>query len=318
MSKKEIIISNSRLNSYGFRVLTSGIDCSQYKRNPIILWNHHRTFRGTKDEVLPIGRMENLRVDEDNLIGTPVFDEGDDFAKRVKEKFENGFLKMASVGIDVVETSNAKEHLVPGQTRSTVTRSKLIEVSIVDIGANDDALALYSQGRTVCLNSAGDVSAVVPEIVFKSKLNDNEMKIIALKLGLPETATETEILTKIGELESSSQRAVTLQKELDEHREAAIVSEVATAIAGKKITADKRQHFEELGKTVGLETLRTTLSAIAPAAKPMDVINREASGGSGYKKLSEVPEKERIELRANNKEEYARLYEAEYGCDFRL
>ena len=73
--KKEVVISNSKLNSYGFRVLTEGIDTTQYARNPILLWMHNRPVRGTTDEVLPIGRMENLRIDGDNLIGTPIFDE---------------------------------------------------------------------------------------------------------------------------------------------------------------------------------------------------------------------------------------------------
>ena len=58
---KEVIISNSSLNSYGFRVLTEGIDTAQFERNPILLWMHNRPMRGTTDEVLPLGRVENLR-----------------------------------------------------------------------------------------------------------------------------------------------------------------------------------------------------------------------------------------------------------------
>lgn len=90
---KEVVISNSRLNSYGFRVLTEGIDTTQYARNPILLWMHNRPFRGTTDEVLPIGKVENLRIDGDNLIGTPVFDEKDEFAQKIKAKWESGILK---------------------------------------------------------------------------------------------------------------------------------------------------------------------------------------------------------------------------------
>ena len=149
--KKEVVISNSKLNSYGFRVLTEGIDTTQYARNPILLWMHNRPFRGTTDEVLPIGRIENLRIDDDNLIGTPIFDEQDEFAQRIAAKWDAGILKMASAGLEVVELSDDPSMLVQGQRRSTVTKSKLTEVSIVDIGANDDALALYKDGKTLSL-----------------------------------------------------------------------------------------------------------------------------------------------------------------------
>ncbi|KAA6331633.1 hypothetical protein EZS27_019783 [termite gut metagenome] len=126
---KEVVISNSSLNSHGFRVLTSGIDTVQFKRNPILLWMHSRAWRGTTDEVLPIGRIEDLRIEGDNLIGTPVFDEKDEFALKIKQKFENGFLKMVSPGLDPVETSDDPLHILQGQRRATVTKSKLIEVS---------------------------------------------------------------------------------------------------------------------------------------------------------------------------------------------
>ena len=91
---KEVVISTSGLNSYGSRVLTSGLDTTQYERDPVLLWMHRRG-----GENMPIGRMENLRVDGDRLIGTPVFDEKDEFAKKIASKWADGCLKMCSAGI---------------------------------------------------------------------------------------------------------------------------------------------------------------------------------------------------------------------------
>lgn len=91
-------------------------------------------FAWPADEVLPLGRVEHLRIDGDNLIGTPVFDETDPFAQRIKAKWEAGVLKMVSAGLDVLEQSDAPEDLVAGQKYATVTRCRLREVSIVDIG----------------------------------------------------------------------------------------------------------------------------------------------------------------------------------------
>jgi hypothetical protein len=313
---REVIISNSKLNALKFRVLTSGIDTEQYRRNPVLLWMHRRPTR-EEGNILPIGRIENLRVDGDNLTGTPVFDDTDEFAQKIKAKWEAGFLRMASAGLDPLELSSDPSLLVDGQRKATVVRSKLIEVSIVDIGANDDAIALYRDGEQVSL-SVGNGCSILPEIAVNEHLNSNqtEMKTIALKLGLPETATEAEIFSKLDELQLAATTAATLQTELAQQRQQAIEAEVESAIRQKRITADRKEHFVSLGKTSGIEALRTTLELITPGSKPLDVINPSgvASGSqTEYKKLSDVPEEKRIELRKDDPATYRALYKAEYG-----
>ena len=62
----KVVISNQSLNSYGSRIMTAGIDIKQYKKNPIVLWMHIRPVIGSKEEPLPIGRMENIRVEGEN------------------------------------------------------------------------------------------------------------------------------------------------------------------------------------------------------------------------------------------------------------
>lgn len=68
MSKtKRVRISNESVNSYGTRVLTSGINIEQYNRNPVLLYMHER------GQV--IGLVRDLRVENDELTGELVFDE---------------------------------------------------------------------------------------------------------------------------------------------------------------------------------------------------------------------------------------------------
>lgn len=311
---KEVVISNSRLNSYGFRVLTGGIDTTQYTRNPILLWMHNRPFRGTTDEVLPIGRMENLRIEGDNLIGTPVFDEQDEFAKKIAAKWETGILKMVSAGLDVIELSDDPAVLVPGQRRSTVTKSKLVEVSIVDIGANDDALVLYREGKAITL-SAG----IGQELEFMNLSNNQtknaEMNKIALQLGLPENATEQEIAAAIEKLQKEAAQTAQLQNDAKQAEEKAILNAVDEAIKLRKITADKKDHFVSLGKKAGLESLNETLQLMQPEARPIDAIHQENLNAGEYTKLSEVPVEQLESLRKDNFAEYAKLYKAEYGIE---
>lgn len=70
---------------------------------------------------------------------------------------------MASANVDVLEYSDAPELVKPGQYRATVTRSRLTEVSMVDIGGNDNALPLILNvdGKELKL-AAGEESENLP------------------------------------------------------------------------------------------------------------------------------------------------------------
>ena len=171
---KEAIISTPRLNSYGSRVLTEGIDLEQYSKNPILLYMHRR---GSRND-MPIGIMENLRVEGDTLYGTPHFDKDTEEERNISKKWDRGTLRMLSAGLDVIEWSEDPALLVAGQIRPTVTKSKLIEVSVVDIGSNDDALQvnLYREGKLLTL-AAGEENPDLPLLKANEPTlleNDNE------------------------------------------------------------------------------------------------------------------------------------------------
>jgi len=308
---KDVVISTSRLNSHGTRILTEGIDYEQYEKNPILLWNHHRTWDGRKDEILPIGNMTNLRIEGDALIGTPMFDETDEFARSIKSKWDAGVLRMCSPGIDMVASSEEEQYLLPGQKYATITKSKLIEISIVDIGANDDALVLSHNGRTLNLK-AGEGINFLPLIKKESR-----MKTIALKLGLSENATEQEVLESIGGLQQTTRTAEGLRGELETLKLSHVNSIVETAVTEKRITAAQKEHFVTLGKTMGSESLRETLKAITPAGKVTDQLHLRGNSGShvDYKKLSDVPESEVMQLRNEDRTRYVQLFKAEYGFE---
>src|SRR5690606_27483820 len=74
-----------------------------------------------------------------------VFDTGDPFALTIYNKVERGVLRMASAGLVPVEWN--KEALPP-----VLLKSRMREASIVDIGSNDDALAvaLYNDNGDLC------------------------------------------------------------------------------------------------------------------------------------------------------------------------
>lgn len=324
---KEVIISTSGLNCYGGRVLTSGIDLTQFQKNPLLLWMHRRSF---DRDAMPIGRIDNLRTDGDRLIGTPVFDQNDEFAKKIESKWENGFLRMASAGIEIIETSDAPEHLLQGQTRRTITRCRLEEVSIVDMGGNDEALQLYDRSGKVLKLAAGEDNDALPLLAPEKKDEpsgtapdgkDNNQtkkstqsmnKEILQLLGLSETATEQEAVGALRLLKEKADKVETLQL-------ASITAVVDGAIAEKRITADKKEHFVNIGKAAGIDSLRTTLSLMQPVRKPTEVIRQTDAPRDDepktYAKLSDVPAAELEQLREQRPQDYERLYKAEYGHD---
>lgn len=309
MSKnKRVRITNERLNSYGTRVLTAGMDVSQYERNPILLYMHQR------GDV--IGYVKDMKVEGDEVTGELMFDEATELSVRCKKQWEFGSLKMVSVGIDVLELSEDKKYLVEGQTSPTVTRSKLFEVSLVDIGANDDAIVLMKDGQRLEMGKDGE--NVLPKLnLNNNQEEDMDKKEIALLLGLPADASDEAIKAKINELKTAADERAELVKENDELKLSRIEAAVDGAIAEKKITADKKEHFVEVGKKVGLESLNTTFGAMTPQVKLSQVIGHHggAPAETTWQKLSDVPEDKILELRKNNPDEYKRLYKAEYGCD---
>ncbi len=315
---KEVVISTSNLNSYGSRVLTSGLDISQYERNPILLWMHRRCFNG---ETLPIGTVENLRVDGDKLIGTPVFDMEDEFAAKIARKWERGVLRMVSAGVAIKEVSNAPEHLLHGQTRATIIRSTLDEVSIVDIGSNAEALQLYNTSGERMTFAAGEQCATLPllevdENSNKEQFNNNQKqsmnKEFLTLLGLSETSTEQEALGALRLLKEKADGADALMR-------STITTLVDDAVSSKRITAEQKAHFVSLGESAGVESLRTTLGMMHPQAKPTDVLHQQTDSlnqeevPTTFAKLSEVPAAQLEKMREENPQEYERLYKAEYG-----
>lgn len=319
-------ISNSSINSYGTRVLTEGLDISQYEKNPVLLYMHQRGK--------VIGYVTDIKREGDDLTGELVFDEVTDLSKQCKAQFEKGSLRMVSMGADILELSEAPEHIVQGQTRPTVSRSKLREVSVVDIGSNDDALRLTYEGKALELGAGLECglpalkeTANAAKPLTKEK-KDMELKDIALKLGLAETASEADVTAKITELTGQQNQVVnltaqinTLKEENDALKLAAITQLVDAAIADKKIGADKKDHFIELGKKVGGEELKALFAEMQPAVKLSALIDgsgaaaAQPTGAGDAKKLSDLTPEQRVELKASDIKKYRSLYQAEYGVE---
>jgi len=321
---KRLIWTTEELNCYGFWVLTAGAEMGRFEKNPIMLFNHHRTVEGKRDEILPVGKWRDWRVEADGSItGVPVFDMTDEFAAAIARKVEGEFLSACSVGIRILEVSEEPRYLKQGQTRPTVIKWELRETSVVDIPANPGAagIVLYDADDNV-ITLSDDGSEGPLRLINQS--NNVQMKQVALKLGLSDGATEAEVLSavtsltdkhagEVAALKADKAAAEAELKLLKDEQAAAQKAEAAELVEGAvkegKITAELKDTYLKLFETDFDNTKR--ILGGTPARRSLS--DRAATAGSGteYASMS-WDDLDRKGLLAELKEKHPDLYEVKY------
>lgn len=242
-------IHDESVNTYGFRMLTSGANLEEYRKNPVVLYNHD-------DWQAPIGRAEQVYVRDGAIYADILFDEADPRAAEIAGKVERGFLRMASVGAwPPEESTDDATAKLPGQTGPTVTRWTLREVSVCPIGANHNALAMYDRasGRRIDLSDHPLSDIINPQ-------KHTNMSLLTQLLKLSDQASEQAVADEV-------RRLVALRDQLQGQV-------TALQTENEKL----RQRVEGYEKTER-ETLRAQAVALVDAAVKdgrLDASGREA------------------------------------------
>lgn len=281
MTKKAntFLLTDESVNTYGFRLLTSGGDLEQFRRNPVMFYNHN-------DMETPIGRWENIRVENGQVLADPVFDLEDSFAKKIAGKVERGFLKAASVGLRIIETSDDPKVLLQGQQLPTVTKWMLREASVVTIGANHNALRLYDANDQLLsddqiLKLFDNMGAPTPPQQQKKM-----KKEIFNLLDLAEGSTEEQVQSAIQKLKDDNQKlsddASKREKADKAARTAEAVKLTDDAIKDGRLNADGKQDMLDLFDA-DFDKAKKMLSAI-PARKSVkeEIENQTQGTEAGY------------------------------------
>ena len=112
----------------------AGMSTEAYMRNPVVMWAHDVVGRSPSGG-LPIGRTVELsRGGDGRLAAEFEFLAEDPFAQRVKNAWDKGFLRAASVSWVPVESESDES----GRRRDVT--SELVEWSLVAVPADPDAL----------------------------------------------------------------------------------------------------------------------------------------------------------------------------------
>lgn len=281
MNNITFVVSDESVNSYGMVTLTAGIDTSRFEQNPVMFYMHERATI--------VGRWENIRKEDDKLLADAIFDDTTPIGKQVKDQVEKGFLRAASIGIEIVERKTIKGV-------DTVTKCILNEISIVDVPANENALKLYRRnGRNVLrlVENVTDLrSAIIDVLGLESDVTDSEIlaEIRALKNAPDDETIQVDEAIKNGFIESNSRQDFITMARITpkafnafltsekQKRKKAISLAVDEAIQAKSIGFNKKHLLQEIGEKCGINTLGELLSVMPRQRKISDIINKKYDG----------------------------------------
>lgn len=323
MAKMTFILHDESVNTYGYRMLTSGANLTEFRKNPVMFLNH-------MDFDLPIGRWENIRIEEGRILADAVFDEKDERAQKVRAKIEDGFIRAASIGAWPPEEISDDEALrLPGQTGPTITRWTVREASIVTIGANHNALVLYDRttGERIDLENT---EAFIRLMDHTPKKHTNMIKTIKTLLLLKDAATDADVLASVKELKEQKEQLEAENRQLKEAEEKRLAdirkqqkaqaeALVDAAIRDGRINADARKNLLELFDQ-NFEAAKASLEAI-PARKSI-AEQIERTDNSTLKDFSgtwdELDRAGRlIELKDKDPELFKEKFKKQFGVEYK-
>lgn len=280
---KEYLFTDSTVNSYGFRLLTSGYLLPEFEKNPIGYYMHQR------DDGVVV-RWTDFRIDGDQVFAKPIINLSNPRGQQTVDEIEGGFLNAASVGHYVIlEISDDDALKVPGQTGPTITKWYNRELSLVDIPGNYNALAelydvdgnhiqnladyskittrnmnkIFTAANLAALNLKEDADQTAVDVAFNA-LVDKANKSEGLNLQIKAlTDQNTALSTQISDLQA---KGVTEK----------VASILEKALADKKITVALK---DQLAKDY--VTNPDGLAALVGAMSPIVSISTEIGKSEG-------------------------------------
>lgn len=129
------LICDNSLNRKGWRLLVEGIDREGFEKNPVCIVQHD-TYS------IPVGKWKNLKVENGKFTGVVEFDKNDPEAVKLYWKYRDGYMNAVSLHILPISESDSPEMLVVGQRYATITTSELLEISLVTVPGQKNAVKL--------------------------------------------------------------------------------------------------------------------------------------------------------------------------------
>ena len=320
--ERSYVLSDSSVNEYGFRLLTSGYQLDAFQKNPIGYYMHRR------EDGIAL-KWEDLRIADDQVTGTPVINLSNGRGEQTCDEAENGFLNAASMGhIVVLEYSTDADMMLPGQTGPTITKWYNKECSLVDIPGNCNALTRLYDAQENELNLA-DLHTGQPKI----KLTQNALQSLQETLRLAGTTDETLLVTSVRDLAAKAgilelenkillADKYALQQQIEELNKAGMRLEINSlldrGLEDKKITTELRAKLAHDYATnpEGLKALLAAMPAyrsIAELLQHRQQDRTEAQWQWDDFEKNDTTGKKLKDLRANDPVRYKELFDKKFN-----
>lgn len=313
-------------NTYGFSILTAGIDLKRFTKNPVMLSDHWNSNWNV------IGKWFDVKKDKGLLHGMPDFDTEDSDTALIAGKVERGYINACSMGIIF-----DRENLKIIDDKVILTKCELVEVSIVPVPSNANAVRLmHADGKVMDEKEIQELSlSVIPSIKNPElNLNQDNMKKIVLSIatlmalgykeqpadGLDMTEVDSKVLglsKQVAELTTENDTLKKAAKEAKEKQEAEaklrISSKVDLAISKGQIKADEKEEMVELGIT-SEKALDRVIGSIPEKQNFSNGIKTPTgtSAGSEVKTMEDfqkLPVDQQLAFKNEKPEEYKQLVE---------
>lgn len=201
------VASTNSVDRHGEVVDNNGWELKAYKKNPVILWGHDHTEPaiGVSKKTWVEGEGKKAK-----LMITPLLHDVTDKAKAIKQLVEMGVIKTLSVGFKPLESPDGV----------TFTKNELLEVSMVNVPANADAMMLAYKG----LKDSG--------------FEDETIKEVGIPVEVIDKLSQMD--NRINELETmvKAQQSVNPSKNI--HRERLSMNKVIARAADKILEAERK------------------------------------------------------------------------------
>ncbi len=184
----EFIASTADIDRDMESIDVNGWDLKNFKKNPVILYGHNYTS-------LPIGKATKIGVKDGKLMNVVEFPpEGTyEFADIVQRLVDTGYLKTQSVGFipkkwDDAELDN-DEDSKKIKPRRTYTKQELLEISIVPVPSNPNALRNAVDNGII---TAKQFKAITePATQEAQTLSTKDIVLPDLTSAIPDTSVQT-------------------------------------------------------------------------------------------------------------------------------
>lgn len=134
------IASDESEDRLGDVITASGWQLENFQKNPVFLYMHNPF-------IPPIGTWQKIWVEQNQLLASPHWDEGDDFAQLIKGKYERGIMRAISVGFRAHEFEEVPNKEMGKDSKLIFKKQELLEISAVAVPAHSKTLKRALENR---------------------------------------------------------------------------------------------------------------------------------------------------------------------------